>query len=284
MALRSILGGLAALAMLTAPATLYAEPVDLELVIATDVSRSIDEEEAHLQRDGVAKAFLSRAVVQAIRTGMLGRIAVAYIDWSSAPYSRVVADWRVIHDETSAALFARDLMQAPLTFGRRTSISDAIGMAIDMLETNAFKGTRRTIDVSGDGPNNAGLLVTAARDKAVAKRIVINGLPIKNENDRFQGYSYLPDLDLYYEGCVIGGPGAFMVVARDFKDFAEAIKKKLILEIAGLPPSAFPIRRAATEPPLVPVQANPAARVYEKGCDIGERMRAGRWMDFDDQP
>src|SRR5690606_8038183 len=134
--------------------------VDLELVLAADVSRSIDAEEARLQREGVAAAFMSRDVVQAIRSGALGRIAVAYIDWSSRPYNKVVVDWRVISDEASASAFAQDLLKAELTLGRRTSISDAIVMGTEMIAENAYKGTRRAIDVSGDGPNNAGALVT----------------------------------------------------------------------------------------------------------------------------
>jgi hypothetical protein len=241
------------------------ERVDLELVIATDVSYSIDEAEARLQREGVASAFMSRAVVQAVRSGPLRKIAVAYIDYSSRAYNRVIVDWRVIHDEGSAAAFSRALLAAPLGSGRHTSISDAVEFAAEMLATNGFDGTRRVIDVSGDGPNNFGRLVNHVRDEAVARGIAINGLPIMNENDRFNSRYYLPDLDRYYEGCVIGGPGAFIVVARDFKDFARAMRQKLVLEIAGRSPSSS----------VLPVQY--LAPVYEKGCDIGERMRGGRF-------
>ena len=182
-----------------------AERVDLELVIATDVSRSIDEGEARLQREGVAAAFLAGDVVGAIRSGLLGRIAVAYIDYSSRPYNLVIVDWRVIRDQASANAFAEALLRAPLSEGRRTSIADAIEHAVEMIEGNRFAGTRRVIDISGDGPNNHGNLVSDVRDQAVAKRITINGLPIVNDPGvPFRSRYYLPDLDRYYAGCVIG--------------------------------------------------------------------------------
>ncbi len=255
------------------------ERVDLELVIATDVSRSIDEEEARLQRQGVAAAFLDGDVIGAIRSGLLGRIAVAYIDYSSRPYNLVIVDWRVIDDQTSASAFAEALLGAPLSEGRRTSISDAIEHGIDMIQNNGFAGIRRVIDVSGDGPNNHGRLVSDVRDEAVARRITINGLPIINDpGEPFRSRYYLPDLDKYYAGCVIGGTGAFQVPARNFGDFARAIKKKLILEIAGTAPGRPAIIKAAS-PSGAPLPAGPG---YRLGCDIGERMRTRDWGDPDD--
>ena len=260
------------------------EPVDLELVIATDVSQSIDDEEALLQREGIAAAFRSKHVIQAIRSGFLRRIAVAYIDYSSAYFNKIVVDWRIVRDRKSAEAFADALLKAPLTVGRRTSISDAIELATTMIETNDFDGTRRVIDVSGDGPNNFGRLVDRVRDATIAKRITINGLPIVNDRGQFNSRYYLPDLDEYYRGCVIGGAGAFIVVARDFKDFARAIRRKLILEIAAAPPefrrarSGF-ILKASAHSRLRPRRSG---GVYEKGCDIGERMRQGYWGDLDD--
>ncbi len=248
-----------------------AEPVDLELVIATDVSYSIDIEEARLQREGVAAAFLSREVGQAIRSGIIGKIAVAYIDFASTPFNVTVIDWRVISDEASAAAFAKDLLAQPINRGRHTSISSALMMAERMLETNAYQGTRRVIDVSGDGPNNFEQRVDITRDKIVARGIVINGLPILNEADRFNQRYYLPDLDRYFEGCVIGGPGSFIIPAKDFRDFAQAIKRKLVLEIAGHQPEK-PARIMKAQ-----MRAPQAGRIYEKGCDIGERMRFGAW-------
>jgi hypothetical protein len=273
-------GAILNLVMFATPAAAI-EPVDLELVIATDVSRSIDEEEAQLQRRGIAAAFRSHDIIRAIQSGFLRRIAVAYIDYSSAMFNKVVVDWRILADRNSAEAFAETLLKAPLTFGRRTSISDGIEFAARMIDTNNMEGTRRVIDVSGDGPNNFGRLVHHVRDDAVARRITINGLPIINKTDQFNSRYYLPDLDDYYRGCVIGGPGAFLVAATDFKDFARAIRRKLILEIAGRRPE---IRRAGGGL-LIRASAHSRRRaprsgyVYKKGCDIGERMRDGYWGD-----
>ena len=255
--------------------------VDLELVIATDVSRSIDSDEARLQRQGIAAAFKSDEVIRAIGTGVLRRIAVAYIDYSSRSWNKVVIDWRIIHDRASAHAFADELLKAELTFGRRTSIADALEHGVHLIESNDIEGTRRVIDVSGDGPNNFGRYVDAVRDETIAKRITVNGLPIINEtNSVFSRYN-LPDLDLYYRGCVIGGPGAFMVVATYFKDFARAIRRKLILEIAGLTPAPAPrVWRVQLEPSNR-IRPSPGGYTYAKGCDIGERMREGYWADDD---
>jgi hypothetical protein len=264
-----------------------AERVDLELIMVADVSRSIDEDEARLQREGVAAAFLSADVIGAIRAGLRGRIAVAYIDYSSRPFNKVVVDWRIIHDQESANGFAQVLLKAPLTDGSRTSISDAIEHAVQMLEGNAITGTRRIIDVAGDGPNNHGRLVSQVRDETVAKGITINGLPIVEDPGlQFRSRYYLPDLDQYYLGCVIGGRGAFHVPARNFKDFARAIKKKLILEIANRVLDRRPIGHArvikASGHGGAPGLTVPAGPGYRLGCDIGERMRNRAWGDPDD--
>jgi hypothetical protein len=273
---RRVLAVLFTCVSLPAGGAAAAEPVDLELVIATDVSYSIDVEEARLQREGVASAFLSREVVQAIRSGILGKIAVAYIDFASTPFNVTVMDWRVISDEASAAAFAKDLLAQPINRGMHTSISSALVMAARMIETNAFQGTRRVIDVSGDGPNNFERRVDATRDDVVARGIVINGLPILNEADRFNQRYYLADLDRYFEGCVIGGPGSFIIPAKDFRDFAQAIRRKLVLEIAGrLPEEPARIMKAQMRAPQT-------GRVYEKGCDIGERMRFRAWGGMDE--
>lgn len=269
---------LAAVTLLVTPAAAK-EYVDLELVIATDVSRSIDSDEARLQREGIAAAFRSKQVIDAIRSGVLQRIAVAYIDYSSRDWNKLLIDWRIIRDRDSAEAFAAALLRQKLTFGRRTSISDALEQARELIDGNDIEGTRRVIDVSGDGPNNFGRFVDTVRDETVRRQITINGLPIINDrNNAFSRYN-LPDLDDYYRGCVIGGPGAFMVVARDFRDFARAIRKKLILEIAGLtPPRGF--IRAQIEPPRH-IRPSPNGYTYKKGCDIGERMREGYWADDD---
>lgn len=210
-------------------------PVDLELLLAVDVSGSVDPAEAKLQRAGYVSALTSKPVINAIKSGYLRKIAVAYVEWADSHRQHLVAGWTLIDGEKSAQAFADRLDAAPAARGRFTSISAAIDFAMPMFESNAFEGTRRVIDISGDGANNSGAVVTGARDEAIAAGIVINGLPIVN--DRPQGFGpQIPNLDLYYRNCVIGGPGAFIVVANDFESFAVAVRKKMILEIAGLTP------------------------------------------------
>lgn len=261
------------------PAKAQSVKVDLELVIATDVSRSIDEHEARLQREGVAAALRSRHIVEAIQGGYHKQIALAYIDYSSRDYNEIIVDWRIIKDQTSADAFAKALTDQPLTYGRRTSISDALEMALEMIEKNKFEGRRKTIDVAGDGPNNHGRLVEDVRDEVIAKGITINGLPIINNRPGPGSRFAIPDLDLYYRGCVIGGHGAFLVIARDFPDFARAIRRKLIFELAGKPrpvPRLIPTAATGTPPSY-----RGTGYVYKPGCDIGERMWRQIW-DFDD--
>lgn len=251
--------------------------VDLELVIATDVSRSIDEEEARLQREGVAAALRSPYVLAAIRSGYNKKIAIAYIDYSSSDYNEIIVDWRIINDKASADGFADALIKQPLTFGRRTSISDALELAAKMLRENNIDGRRQVIDVAGDGPNNHGRLVNEVRNEVLKMGITINGLPIINNNFGFGSRFHLPDLDKYYRGCVIGGPAAFLIIAKDFKDFARAIRRKLIFEIAQIPrtPKVHLIRVAANNSTAKPG----TGFIYQKGCDIGEQMRLRIWSD-----
>ena len=246
------------------------EEVDLALVIATDVSYSVDENEARFQRQGAVTAFRSPDVVRAIQLGPHGRIAVAYIDFATIGSNKVIADWHIVHDKASADEFADILEAAPRTLGVNTSISSGIELAEHLIETSGYTAAKRMIDVSGDGPNNEGHLVERARDEVVGKGIIINGLPIITPADQFDIY-YLPELDKYYAGCVIGGPGSFIQVAHGFEDLARALRRKLIQEISDAQPPAIPhlIRVAATS--LRP-SGHP---VYEKGCDIGERMRFG---------
>jgi len=235
--------------------------VDLKLVIATDVSRSINDEEATTQREGMAEAFESAEVVKAIESGALGRIAVSMLDWSSPEFNRVVLDWTIIDGKNSAAEFANQIRTAPRTPGRRTSISGAIEMGALMLEASEKNiiATRRVIDVSGDGPNNDGRPLTDTHKEVVMQKIVINGLPIMDENAN----GYYPNLDKYFAGCVVGGTGAFVVVVRSFKDFGAAMRRKLILEIAGRTPEhGFRIMRA---------QAGRGDRVAPP-CNIGEQI------------
>lgn len=214
-----------------------AESVDLEIVIATDTSQSIDENEAALQRQGFASALRSPDVIRAIQSGAIGKIAIAYIDWSSEPFNRLIVDWRIIEDQASADRFASALLAAPRTYGQGTAIGGALRMATRMIETNSFDGMRKVIDVSGDGPNNRGSLA-AAREATLARGITINGLPIVTAQYGTGDWGgYYGQLDLYYQAYVIGGPGAFSLPARGFEEFAAAIRRKLILEISGEAPA-----------------------------------------------
>ena len=222
--------------------------VDLELVLAVDVSGSIDIEEARLQRQGYVQALRHPAVLDAIQHGRLGRIAVTYMEWAGAHFQRNVVGWREISDAPSAAAFAEALERQAVTTELWTSISTAIDVAAASFEDNGFRGRRRVIDVSGDGPNNRGDFVVEARDRALAEDIVINGLAIINGRPGRYGYPPLPDLDLYYEDCVIGGQGAFVVVAEGFGDFGRAILRKMLLEIAGRTPPARLLRPAQERP------------------------------------
>jgi hypothetical protein len=273
----ALLAGAAFSAAAAAAAAAAGDTVDLELVIATDTSRSIDEEEATLQREGVIAAFRAPEVVRAIQGGNLGRIGVAYVDWSVDYMNKIVVDWQVINSKATADAFADSLAQAPLNPGQRTSISGAIQLATQMLESNRLQGARRVIDISGDGPNNYGLELAPVREETLAKGIAINGLPIIVENAPYAGNGYVPDIDKYYASCVIGGRGAFLIVARGFQDFATAIRHKLVLEISSLAP---PVKyaqtgflRAAARPQHIqlptgkaPVIVRPPA-VREQNCD-----------------
>lgn len=221
-------------------------PVDLELVLAVDVSGSIDLGEARLQRQGYIDALTSAEVVRAITAGRLGRVALAYVEWAGNGHFRLLADWRLIDGPAAARSMAVQLTEAPVLSGRRTSISGAVQFALPMFEGNGYRGTRRIIDVSGDGPNNNGFPVLAARDIAIEKGVGINGLVILNQRPGPLGFPVLEDLDIYYEECVIAGQGAFVLVADGFEDFARAIKRKLVLEIAGAQvPEKTALRQAA---------------------------------------
>jgi len=231
--------GAALLALLLIAADAIAQiKVDLELVLAIDVSRSVDEEEAKMQREGYVAAFLSPQIHRAVASGQFGKIAVAYIEWADYYYVREVLPWTVIDGADSAKAFAIRLANEPYVSGFRTSISAGIDAGAKMIRENEYEGTRKVIDVSGDGPNNSGRPAEAARDEAVKQGITINGLVIIN--DRWTGNFPPPaNLDVYYEKSVIGGPDAFMLVAEGFKTFGTAILNKLIKEIADLaePPS-----------------------------------------------
>ena len=241
--------------------------VDMELVLAVDVSRSMSPWELEIQRRGYAEALVSDEVVSAITDGFTGRIALSYLEWAGSGSTRVVVDWTLIESREDAERVAADLMAHTPSSLRRTSISGGIATAAAMFADNGFTAFRQVIDVSGDGPNNHGPPVTAARDAAVAQGIVINGLPLMT-NDGFGGMWNLEDLDVYYLNCVIGGPGAFVIPVRDWSEFTAAVRRKLVLEIAGLPAVAVPRAVPARD-------VTPAA--YD--CLIGERIweRNRRW-------
>lgn len=209
--------------------------VDLEIVLAVDVSGSVDNYEARQQRDGYVAALRDPAVIKAIAANEHRRIAVAYIEWAGGTYQQTVADWALIDSEASAYAFADLLERAPIGRERWTSISGGIDYAMPMFDANGYAGERLVIDVSGDGMNNSGRSLAFARDEALGRGIVINGLPILN--DRPQPFD-MPtpmeqQLDRYYERYVIGGPGSFMVTAQSFEDFKTAVLAKLIREIAA---------------------------------------------------
>ena len=214
-------------------------PVDLELVLAVDVSGSINTEHAHLQRSGYARALTDHRVVDAIQAGSFGRIALTYVEWADDSLQRTIVEWRVIDGPASAKDFARRLDGAPTVTEARTSISALIDYCVPLFAENGFEASRHVIDVSGDGENNVGRSVTLARDEAVKAGITINGLPIVREGllpwdeDR----DHRRNLDAYYRDSVIGGPGAFVVVVKDYNGFADAIIAKLLKEIAELPPT-----------------------------------------------
>ncbi len=234
-----------ALAAAAPPAADAAEMVDMELVLAIDVSESIDGYEARVQRNGYVAALRDPWVLAAIRSGRLGRIAVTYFEWSGNGRQRPVLGWSVIHDEASAHRVADALARASIGSGGFTSISSALDYAAPLFAANGIEAARQVIDVSGDGFNNAGRPVTHARDAAIARGITINGLPVIHKRKNFS-WPPMPYLDLYFRNCVIGGPRAFMLVAENLKDFARTVRRKLILEIAGLEP---PAHHGAHRPP-----------------------------------
>jgi hypothetical protein len=224
----------AAAAGLASPATAQmAEPVDMLLVLAVDVSRSIDEDEARLQREGYRAGVCDGRVVEAITRGMLGAIGVAYVEWAGFEYQRLVLPWQRIAGQADANLWAAKLAEAPRASLSWTSISGGIDFSRRVLAEAPFEATRRVIDVSGDGVNNSGRSVERARDEAVADGVIINGLPIINDRPTFGRAPPIP-LDQYFQQSVIGGFGSFMVVAEDFEAFGTAVRRKLIREIAGL--------------------------------------------------
>lgn len=210
--------------------------VDVELVLAVDISYSVDEEEARRQRAGYVAALASEDVINAIQGGPLGRIAVTYVEWADANVQRVAADWTVVATEADARAFATRVAEAPFERGQYTAIGSAIADGVQRIETNEYTALRRIIDISGDGPQNQGTPLSAAHERAAQARVVINGLPVLARDTGRGIHQAEIDLDLYFENNVITGPGAFVLPARTEDEFRQAILRKLVLEIAGLQP------------------------------------------------
>jgi hypothetical protein len=236
--------------------------VDVQLVLAVDISYSMDPDEQALQREGYIAGLTSPEFMRALREGMHGKIAVTYFEWAGPYDQKIIVPWRLIDGPEAADAFVNEIAAAPYRRASRTSISGALTFAKPLFEGSGYQGIRRVIDVSGDGANNSGTLVTAARNDVVAAGITINGLPImlKRPNPFTMD---IDNLDVYYEDCVIGGPAAFVVPIRERAQFKEATRTKLLLEVAGHPPERF----------VVPT-ANPAPRI---SCTIGEQMWRDRW-------
>lgn len=281
----AVLAGLAALVVAGAGPGLVAAPavrladlpksqadstVDVELVLAVDISYSMDPEEQALQREGYVSALTSPEFLAALKQGMHGKIAVTYVEWAGSADQRVLVPWRVVDGPGSAEAFAASIAEAPYRRAYRTSIAGALLFSADLFKDSGQRGSRRVIDVSGDGANNQGAQIDHVRDEVVAKGITINGLPLVLKRPNAATMD-LEALDTYYEDCVIGGPSAFVIPIRDRTQFKEATRTKLVLEIAGRTPEARVIPAADTEPRTAP-------RV---SCTIGERMWQQRWgRDF----
>ncbi|MFB9264484.1 DUF1194 domain-containing protein [Bradyrhizobium erythrophlei] len=239
-----------------------APSVDVELVIAVDVSYSMDLDELAVQREGYAQAIVSKEFLQALRGGPNGKISVTYLEWSASSDQKIIIPWRVIDGPETADAVANEIMQTPVRRGSRTSISGAIQFAMPLFDENPQRGFRRVIDISGDGPNNNGPPITPVRDEALAKGIVINGLPIMIKEPSYSTMD-IDNLDWYYEDCVVGGPGSFVVSIKDRDQFKEAIRTKLLLEVAGRTPEHRVVPVAGTEPRV--------------SCTIGEKIWQDRW-------
>src|SRR5689334_1317568 len=230
-----------AIAVLTASPLRAAEPVDLLLVLLADVSRSVDSQKFQLQREGYAAALANPRVLDAIQSGRRGRIGVLFLEWSGFGNQKVVIDWMVIDGPKSGQAFGDRLLESPRSFADRTSISGGIDAAVAQFSRAPFDAARRTIDVSGDGTNNAGRDIGQARDEALALGITINGLVILSETPLPWNPEHTNPpggLAKYYRDNVTGGPGSFVLEAKDFNSFGEAIVKKMIAEIADATPLA----------------------------------------------
>ena len=238
--------------------------VDLELALAVDISLSMDMDELRIQRGGYVAAFRDPEIQKVIVAGLSRRIAVTYFEWAGRSVQKLITPWTVIDSPAAANAFAAALEAAPISRERMTSISGAMDFAGQLFEQSPYAGIRRVLDISGDGPNNNGRPIVKARDDLLARGIGINGLPIvlKLGGTVFD----IPNLDIYYADCVIGGPAAFSIPVRSEAEFVPAIRRKLLLEIASVPPAR-----------LIRVQMTPAPEP-RIDCMIGEQLWR-RYMD-----
>jgi hypothetical protein len=255
-------GDAATLAQRLADKSPNAVPVDVELVLAVDVSYSMDPDEQALQREGYQLALTSPEFMRALREGMHGKVAITYFEWAGVYDQRVVVPWRLIEGPESADAFASEIGRAPYRRASRTSISGALRFAKPLFDNSGYRGVRRVIDISGDGANNQGPLVVPTRDEVVASGITINGLPILLKRARWSMMD-IEELDVYYEDCVIGGPGAFVIPIREREKFKEAIRHKLVQEIASLTPQSKVVKVSSDKPRV--------------DCAIGEKLWQERW-------
>lgn len=241
-----------------------AQSVDVELILAVDVSYSMDMDELAIQREGYALAIQSKDFLQALKAGPNGRIAVTYFEWAASSDQKIIIPWRLIDGPETADAVAGEIMKTPIRRASRTSISGAIGFAMPLFDEDPYHGIRRVIDISGDGPNNNGGPVTVARDAALEKGIIINGLPIMVKEPSYSTMD-IDNLDYYYEDCVVGGRGSFVIAIKDREKFKEAIRTKLLMEVAGRTP----------EHPVVHVADK--EKEPRVNCMIGEKIWSDRW-------
>lgn len=241
-----------------------AQSVDVELILAVDVSYSMDMDELAVQREGYAQAIQSKEFLQALKVGPNGRIAVTYFEWAASSDQKIIIPWRLIDGPETADAVAAEILKTPIRRASRTSISGAIGFAMPLFDENPYHGIRRVLDISGDGPNNNGGPVTVARDAALEKGVVINGLPIMVKEPSYSTMD-IDNLDYYYEDCVVGGPGSFVIAIKDRDKFKEAIRTKLLMEVAGRTPDR-PVVHAADK------EKEPRVN-----CMIGEKIWSDRW-------
>jgi len=250
--------------------------VDVELVLAVDASRSMEPFEQKIQRDGYIAAFRRKEVIDAIREGVNGRVAITYVEWAGSTVQRIIIPWTLVDSAEASERLATALEQPIPSTQSRTSISGAIDFSSSLFENNGYKGMRKVIDISGDGANNNGRPVADARDEAVAKGIIVNGLPLMTRGDFYSDWA-VADLDIYYSSCVIGGPGAFMIPVNSWDQFPEAVRRKLVLELAGDTPAVHKAAwKTSKSAPVILAEEKP---MYD--CLSGERIWQRRMQDWE---